>query len=510
MTNSEYAPSQELLYLLHDLAAETLDERKVERLDEIIRSDDEARGYYILWAGLTSDLKLKALRDGFSDSMSDDLPELPKIRITAKSTDQKTDSSRRLSPAERNRVLRFTLSLVAATMALVAIALIPVFIDRFWFARPIPPQNEHLAPIASISRIENVSWVPNEKTMEVGTELKPGALVNIIDGLVEITFFNGATVVLDGRCHFKLISANYCHLQKGALAAHVPDGAAGFTVTAPGSRIVDLGTEFSVVVDENNNTIAQVLTGKVRASFRSGSGDGTLVTREMNAGDAIQYDIDISRIDRVEFSGAPFFKLPIERTRFAAYSTKAGTRGNQKDFRGRHGHDFVVLSPVMITRLGAFDSESDGLHRTLVVELWSRDENDSPDDFEDDLGIKKLVTIEFSPEEPGELVMSDRFKELADPIFLKPGAYSIVARGYGDREPSGNVTAYTDEFTFGIGRLTTDDGEGAIRFVGTGRFHGNETEENDFPRDIHDKQEFPWVNPFAAGTFEFVPVDVKE
>jgi len=51
----------------------------------------------------------------------------------------------------------------------------------------------------------------------------------------------------------------------GRLTATVPSGATEFTVRTPTSEIVDLGTEFGVEVDEQGNSMAVVLSGRITA-----------------------------------------------------------------------------------------------------------------------------------------------------------------------------------------------------------------------------------------------------
>jgi hypothetical protein len=162
-----------------------------------------------------------------------------------------------------------------------------------------------------------------------------------------------------------------------------------------------------------------------------------------------------------------------------AYVVPQGTIGNQ-DFTGPLGMDFDVNADITVTRLGAFDSGSDGLLSEISTRLYDRDSE------------TVLAELSFTPEDPGELVGGSLFKELEPPLKLAAGLRgSIVASGYGPAEFNGN------QGSVDLG-LAADDGGCAISFVGGGRF-GVGLNPDAFP-DVVDGGP---VNRYAAGTFEF-------
>jgi hypothetical protein len=101
-------------------------------------------------------------------------------------------------------------------------------------------------------------------------------------------------------------------------------------------------------------------------------------------------------------------------------STWAGTLGN----------DFVVAQPVEVTSLGAFDHLRDGFGGTVTVQIWSRNENGTPGNPADDSGDSLVATMDFTSAAPGELDGQMRFKSLAAPVTLAPGAYTMFGWGY--------------------------------------------------------------------------------
>lgn len=104
-------------------------------------------------------------------------------------------------------------------------------------------------------------------------------------GFVSILFKSGAKVTIEAPAKWSLMmGGGDMELFGGRIYAVVPERAHGFTVIAGGSKIVDLGTEFGVEMDEDNNTQLHVTKGKTLlfAGFLNGKKSPVNV----NAGDA--------------------------------------------------------------------------------------------------------------------------------------------------------------------------------------------------------------------------------
>ncbi len=172
------------------------------------------------------------------------------------------------------------------------------------------------------------------------------------------------------------------------------------------------------------------------------------------------------------------------QTTVIAYAVPAGTEGNQ-DFSGALGMDFDVDNPILITRLGVFDDASDGLNLWITARLYDRADPANP---------VELVTIDFSPEDPGDLIGGSRFKALPEPLRLEIGFQgTIVAEGYGPGEQLRNA---------GVGvppagvSWTMNDGNGSLKFVGAGRW-------GDMPGIYPANPDDGPAARYAAGTFEY-------
>lgn len=164
-----------------------------------------------------------------------------------------------------------------------------------------------------------------------------------------------------------------------------------------------------------------------------------------------------------------------------AYAVPADTEGSQA-FGGTLGMDFDIHNPILVTRLGVFDDNSDGLNLTITAKLWDRSIPGFP---------IELASIDFTPEDPGELIGGSRFKSLPEPIRLEIGFQGTIhAEGYGEGERLRNAGNPPNIV------WTTNDGNGSIQFVGTSRYGTT-------PQWYPDVVDSGVAAQYAAGTFEY-------
>ena len=162
-------------------------------------------------------------------------------------------------------------------------------------------------------------------------------------------------------------------------------------------------------------------------------------------------------------TGVGFEADPVGQGRVLAYGNLAGAGGSQ-DYGGSLGHDFVVHAPILVTRLGVFDSGADGLALPLVAQLWSRTGNSGT----------KLAELSFNSASPGTLVGSNRMKDLATPLSLGPAI--TPSWDMATARPSETVTKGRADRS----RPTSRSTRGAARFRSSGR--GDTGRPGSFPR----------------------------
>lgn len=111
-------------------------------------------------------------------------------------------------------------------------------------------QNEATtSSVAVLSRGVNMEWDRTLAAPAVNAPLQPG-LLRLRSGVVEIEFFQGARLCVEGPAEIQLISAGEAFCRYGRFSAHVPPQARGFRLGTPKGDIVDLGTDFGLDLNE--------------------------------------------------------------------------------------------------------------------------------------------------------------------------------------------------------------------------------------------------------------------
>jgi ferric-dicitrate binding protein FerR (iron transport regulator) len=129
-------------------------------------------------------------------------------------------------------------------------------------------------PVAEVARVEETNQGCAILTRTVGAAWQ-GAAPRLGDslnagrlrqtqGLAQIEFFSGATLLLEGDAELEIVSPWEAVCHRGKARVRVPPAAQGFRLLAPGMKLVDLGTEFGVSVADGRSEV-QVFEGEVEA-----------------------------------------------------------------------------------------------------------------------------------------------------------------------------------------------------------------------------------------------------
>jgi hypothetical protein len=178
-----------------------------------------------------------------------------------------------------------------------------------------------------------------------------------------------------------------------------------------------------------------------------------------------------------------------------AYSIATNQPGNQQ-WAGTLGMDFHVNSPIVVTALGVFDADGDGIAGTLLVAIF------------DSATMTPVTPILSFSGSDDPLVGGHRMRDLDEPVVLDVGDYSVVVQGFSDSDRLGNQqcvgnpnpVCYPDAPFM---PSTMDSNGDLITFTGVGRF--SESTEFIFPTIPQPQQTpFPLIpNEYLAGTFAF-------
>jgi ferric-dicitrate binding protein FerR (iron transport regulator) len=157
----------------------------------------------------------------------------------------------------------------------VAAAAIVMLIATLWlvFMPSEPDQRMHAGSsrgMALLTNSVNARW-RDGMVPTLGGELRAGVM-DLHHGRAQIMMHSGAVVEMYAPCRFELTGENRGILHEGRLTAHVPERARGFTVEATSMRVVDLGTEFGMLVGAARPAQVHVFEGMVRVDLLDGSG----------------------------------------------------------------------------------------------------------------------------------------------------------------------------------------------------------------------------------------------
>jgi len=177
------------------------------------------------------------------------------------------------------------------------------------------------------------------------------------NGAATLHLDNGVELLLRGPAELQLHSVDHGTLYRGQLSARVPEGARGFRVDAPGLNVVDLGTEFSVAVDESGQPKVHVFKGKVRAALPSVPASRT----ELMAGESARFDVTQGKVSRAPEDRALFpaleddARLPrttgdVRYLRRAPESVRAGTFEHNAIMIFEEQADVVLPEDVTVVR----------------------------------------------------------------------------------------------------------------------------------------------------------------
>ncbi|MEM1443388.1 MAG: LamG-like jellyroll fold domain-containing protein [Verrucomicrobiota bacterium] len=172
---------------------------------------------------------------------------------------------------EPTRVIRFPGVLPLAAAAGVAF-LLGTAVMQFMTPEPseIPLRAEEDEPSAEgfavIERLFDAQWAPDEVVHEEGEMLR-NEVFRLASGVAEIQFFSGATMIVEGPAEISLKSAWEASCVEGAVRMKVPPAARGFKLHAPSTEIIDLGTEFGLVVKDGKGHV-EVIDGEIAVRHR--------------------------------------------------------------------------------------------------------------------------------------------------------------------------------------------------------------------------------------------------
>lgn len=159
--------------------------------------------------------------------------------------------------------------------------------------------------VADLTNTLDAAWSPDAVAPMADTPLLNGSSLSLTSGFAEITFLNGATVVMEGPSELSLLDEKSVKLVAGKLTGRCDEKSRGFTVETKNARIVDLGTEFGVALLETGETETHVFKGVVTLE---GMGAAGAPAERITAGRGMMIDASGTNIQALVDSRAQFVR----------------------------------------------------------------------------------------------------------------------------------------------------------------------------------------------------------
>jgi hypothetical protein len=286
-------PAQDLDRLLMVLVDGELTPVQQLHLIALLRDDPAARKQYVEYLCLDSHLEWELSPGGKG----------PRGRAKALGQPVARHETRK-TPAVARRLERFGLRPRLRWAAAGAVLILLVLSLHRWRSRdpgplavaptggnpPTDPMRElRAAGLAILTRAVEVVWEDGGPRLAAGSVLSKGTL-RFRSGVVQLEFYNGATIVLEGPAEIDLKATDWIACRRGKLRALVPPSAHGFRVDSASIDLIDLGTEFGMQVVPDRKADVHVFDGKVEL-YRANPGPGQDAKWELAEGMGVRIGI---------------------------------------------------------------------------------------------------------------------------------------------------------------------------------------------------------------------------
>lgn len=271
---------------------------EAEELGARLAADKRAREYYLSYLALHSSLQNGAL-PAVAGGDDDDVPR------------------RRVS-------VRRTLAILA-TAAAIAAAAWGLFFQ--WIrsdtsnVASAPQQRRPDTEPSLVARVSELSddilWQSPNDSVALHSHVSAGQVLLLARGEMRLTYPTGVELRLFGPAEF-VAGASGGRLRRGGVRAVVPEKGRGFTIETPNGKVIDLGTEFGVAVDDFGVSEVNVFQGMV--DMVPDARDGAPRTMRLTKGEAAQWNADT------------VIRLPADASVFAG-SVEAPSGKKPKDAR---------------------------------------------------------------------------------------------------------------------------------------------------------------------------------
>lgn len=326
--------------LVGALREDALSDMQSVELQDLLESIPGARRRFAELMQLTAMLSDDAILEGSMET----LPKSPSI--------------------ERQRERTWNRSVIPVLLAVCAAILLMVYWPDFRGGDAGTNLAELLDEgVAVVTQSYDARW-SGENPLTIGTCVSPGA-VTLESGLIQLEFYRGAVVVVEGPAELEFVSADQLICRRGRLRAHVPPQAEGFAVLSPNVELVDLGTEFGMDVAGDGSALVHVYDGKVEL-YESGTNREASTRLEFNQNEGASVSAS-GEIFQSQVSSAYFVST-------AELSRLTDQRSAERFQQWKESHRQLSSDPRVVLHYGFERGESS--RRLLRSQLAQRGERD--------------------------------------------------------------------------------------------------------------------------------------
>ncbi|MEO0530412.1 MAG: hypothetical protein AAF266_07505 [Planctomycetota bacterium] len=256
--------------LVDALSDRSITEAQLSRLNGMLETDQTARYGYLNLMRVEAELGAIHQSAPVSDSLSAATIDAPHVTPRTPLGEAKGQSARWFQ----------LVGVLAASLALVAVGSSWLTYEGVFGRGPLAawigtPQESLLAdqdddaaivePVARVAATRNCRWSGGTVDLGFGAEVAGGQLLELETGLAELTFADGARLVLEGPAAFKIPNSSTVELYSGRVAAAIPEEAAGFSVRTNNLVVSEAGAQYGIYAGKNGADEVHVFEGAVEA-----------------------------------------------------------------------------------------------------------------------------------------------------------------------------------------------------------------------------------------------------
>ncbi len=159
---------------------------------------------------------------------------------------------------------------------------------------PAPSGAVAIVDREAVARIINESgdadWYVESRTHSDLSGLCRGDTIRLNTGSLRILFEHGTSLTLQGPAVLEVQDPMLARIYRGSIRVVVAKGAEGFSIATPMAKVIDLGTEFGVRVDDRGGTDVAVFQGAVDVEGQPQKNGPPQLAKRLTAGEAVRVD----------------------------------------------------------------------------------------------------------------------------------------------------------------------------------------------------------------------------